>query len=35
MTDAGIPVQGDEHLLTIGPDGPILPQDHYLIEQMA
>jgi catalase len=34
-TDAGIPVPSDEHSLTIGPDGPILLQDHYLIEQMA
>ncbi len=34
-TDAGIPVASDEHSLTIGPDGPILLQDHYLIEQMA
>jgi catalase len=33
--DAGIPVPSDEHSLTIGPDGPILLQDHYLIEQMA
>jgi catalase len=34
-TDAGIPVPSDEHSLTIGPDGPILLHDHYLIEQMA
>jgi catalase len=34
-TDAGIPVESDEHLLIIGADGPILLQDHYLIEQMA
>src|SRR5437899_12864990 len=34
-TDAGIPVASDEHSLTVGPDGPILLQDHYLIEQMA
>jgi catalase len=33
--DAGIPVAGDEFSLTVGPDGPILLQDHYLIEQMA
>ena len=32
---AGIPVESDEHSLTVGPDGPILLQDHYLIEQMA
>ncbi len=34
-TDSGIPVESDEHSLTVGPDGPILLQDHYLIEQMA
>jgi len=34
-TDAGIPVSSDEHSLTVGSDGPILLQDHYLIEQMA
>jgi catalase len=34
-TDAGIAVESDEHSLTIGPDGPILLHDHYLIEQMA
>jgi catalase len=34
-TDAGIPVASDEHSLTVGPDGPILLQDHYLIEKMA
>ncbi len=34
-TDAGIPVESDEHSLTVGPNGPILLQDHYLIEQMA
>ncbi len=34
-TDAGIPVASDEHSLTVGLDGPILLQDHYLIEQMA
>lgn len=34
-TDAGIPVASDEYSLTVGPDGPNLLQDHYLIEQMA
>ena len=34
-TDAGIPVASDEHSLSVGPDGPILLQDHYLLEQMA
>jgi len=34
-TDSGAPVQSDEHSLTVGPGGPILLQDSYLIEQMA
>lgn len=34
-TDAGIPVASDEHSLSVGPDGPIVMHDHYLIEQMA
>jgi catalase len=34
-TDAGIPVESDEHSLTVGPGGPILLHDSYLIEQMA
>jgi catalase len=34
-TDAGNPVTSDEFSLTVGPDGPLLLQDHYLIEQMA
>jgi catalase len=34
-TDAGIPVTSQEHSLTVGPDGPIVLQDFYLIEQMA
>ncbi|WP_028477997.1 catalase [Nocardia sp. CNY236] len=33
--DAGIPVPSDEHSLTVGPDGPILLNDAYLIEKMA
>ena len=28
-------VESDEFSLTVGSDGPILLQDHYLIEQMA
>ena len=31
-TDAGIPVASQEHSLTVGPDGPILLNDFYLIE---
>ncbi len=34
-TDGGAPVASVEHSLTVGPDGPILLQDHYLLEQMA
>jgi catalase len=34
-TDAGIPIASDELSLTVGPDGPIVLNDHYLIEQMA
>src|ERR1700744_966644 len=34
-TEAGAPVASEEHSLTIGADGPLLLQDHYLIEQMA
>ncbi|MEA2535048.1 MAG: catalase, partial [Actinomycetota bacterium] len=34
-TDAGIPVESQENSLTVGPNGPILLIDHYLIEQMA
>ena len=34
-TDGGAAVASDEYSLTVGPDGPILLQDQYLIEQMA
>ncbi len=34
-TDAGIPAQSDEFSLSIGPNGPLLLQDHYLIQKMA
>jgi len=34
-TDAGIPAASDEHSLTVGATGPILLQDHYLIQKMA
>lgn len=34
-TDAGIPAASDEFSLTAGPNGPILLQDHYLIQKMA
>ena len=34
-TDAGIPASSDHHSQTVGPDGPILMQDHYVIQKMA
>ncbi|MGH7862164.1 MAG: catalase [Candidatus Dormibacteraceae bacterium] len=34
-TDAGIAAPSDNDSLTAGPDGPILLQDHYLIQKMA
>src|SRR5580698_8289946 len=33
-SDAGIPAASDEHSLTVGPDGPILLQDTYLVQKM-
>ena len=34
-TNAGIPVGSDDHSLTAGPNGPVLLQDHYLLEKNA
>lgn len=34
-TDAGIPAPSDEHSLSVGPNGPLLMQDHYVIQKMA
>src|SRR5271168_3826231 len=34
-TDAGMPVPSDEYSLTVGPGGPSLLQDAYLIEKLA
>ncbi|MBV9259426.1 MAG: catalase [Ktedonobacteraceae bacterium] len=34
-TDAGIPAASDEYSLSVGPNGPLLLQDHYLIQKMA
>ena len=34
-TDAGIPAASDSHSLSVGPNGPILLQDHYVIQKMA
>jgi catalase len=34
-TDGGAAAPSDDKSLTIGPNGPVLLQDHYLVEQMA
>jgi catalase len=34
-TEAGAPVPGNQHSQTAGPGGPILMQDHHLIEKLA
>src|ERR1700759_3787080 len=34
-TNAGIPAASDEHSLSVGPDGPLLMQDHYVVQKMA
>jgi catalase len=34
-TDAGIAAPSDEYSQSVGPDGPLLLQDHYLIQKMA
>ena len=33
-TDAGIPATSDEYSLTVGPNGPILLQDTYVVQKM-
>jgi catalase len=33
--DAGIPAASDEQSLTVGPSGPVLLQDHYVVQKMA
>src|SRR5438046_9546599 len=33
-TDAGIGAASDDHSLTVGADGPILLQDHYVVQKM-
>ena len=33
-TDAGNLATSDEYLLTVGPSGPILLQDHYTVQKM-
>ncbi|SEF09634.1 catalase [Jiangella alba] len=34
-TNSGAPVASDAHSLTVGPDGPIVLHDHYLVEKLA
>ncbi len=34
-TDSGTPAPSDEFSLSVGPNGPLLLQDHYLIQKMA
>jgi catalase len=34
-TDAGIPAPSDEYSLSAGDEGPLLLQDHYLVQKMA
>ncbi|GII53669.1 catalase [Planotetraspora thailandica] len=34
-TDAGIAAPSDEFSLSVGPNGPLLMQDHYVIQKMA
>ena len=34
-TDGGVPAASDEYSLTVGPDGPVLLQDRYLIQKMV
>ena len=33
-TDSGIPVDSDEHSLTVGPDGPTVLHDSYVVQKM-
>ncbi len=34
-TEAGAPVTDNQHSQTAGPSGPVLLQDHYLVEKLA
>lgn len=34
-TDAGVAAPSDEYSQSAGPKGPLLLQDHYLIQKMA
>jgi catalase len=33
-TDSGIPAESDEYSLTVGPSGPTVLHDHYLVQKM-
>ena len=33
-TDSGIPAASDEHSLTVGPGGPTVLHDHYVVQKM-
>jgi len=33
-TDAGIPAASDHHSITVGPEGPIVLHDHYVVQKM-
>jgi catalase len=33
-TDSGIPASSDEHSLTVGPGGPTVLHDHYVVQKM-
>ena len=34
-TESGAPVSDNQHSQTAGPNGPVLIQDHHLIEKLA
>jgi catalase len=34
-TDVGIPAPSDEHSLSVGPNGPLLLHDHYVVQKLA
>ena len=34
-TESGAPVSDNQHSCTAGPSGPILLEDHYLLEKLA
>ncbi|RKH66385.1 catalase [Corallococcus llansteffanensis] len=34
-TEAGAPVSDNQHSQTVGPNGPVLLQDHHLLEKLA